>query len=221
MKAYILYIIGLLSFSLSALAQKDTIQVNYPYQMIGYERRIDYNVPSEFAYKYLNRSVRSFGLKVSKYDYGSRIPGISFNTTIPSIGIRHQYAIEGVSLKAGWIFWNVVKKREIGNQGIYLVSSRNRHTYKQFFSDAGGIRVDAYESIHYAFGIEYEFMRAAKIFDNFFIVVTVHTGLKPTGVKLFNKVINGLPAYYRYAPAQGFGLSPIYVNASLGLSFMF
>lgn len=175
----------------------------------------------EITYKYLTGGIGSFGIKIAGYTYEEDIPGVSLQTTIPTIGISHTYLIEGMSVKLGWIVGNKITKRVVLTSSLYMVGTRNQHKYSYTVTDANGPHTDYYSRFDCNWGGEFEFFAGLRAGKNLIFYATVQGGVKPKVEYIFSDVVEDLPSYSRYAPVQGYGFSRFYMSASLGLSFMF
>jgi hypothetical protein len=194
--------------------------------ILGVERRTDKFCRDEFHIKYLNK-YRSFSLKFATYDYidGYGYVGIKYNggqAYLNNFGYsvgEYNYRVKGFAVKPGWIAWHYLHKYLMLSATGSLVITSNKHQFELKYPNYNQLK----EVHDIAVGLEYEFLFGFRIIDNFLLSGAVQFGGKPGKTYLFNDVIQNFPqAYDEYAPAQGSREnSRLYVNATLGLSFIF
>lgn len=191
--------------------------------VLGIERRADEFCQNEFHVKYLKRFC-SFSLKYAMFDYNDRhgYVGLSYKYAFLA-NTRHvgeyNYHVKGFALKPGWIFWHYLHKYLIlSSTGSVVITSSNHQFDMSYLNQYSSNKVH-----DYAVGLEYEFLFGFRIVDNFLLSGAVQFGGKPKQTFLFNDVVPGFPPVYEeYGPAQGYSEdSRLYVNATLGLSFIF
>lgn len=209
------------SHSVSGQAVIKDVNTKHPYYLVGLEKRLDDNVKYELTIKVLNTRLRSFGIKAASYEYDENVPRLIVNTNIPSVAVTHSYYIRGFAVKAGWIFHSDIDRFWIFNQGIYLVGTKNGHEYSRFYKDQLSTSVITYTEIDYTYGCEYECYGALRLFRYFLLSASAQIGYKQGAVEMFKDLTQGMNAYRGYSPAQGYGKYPVYINGSLGFSFMF
>lgn len=203
-----------------AMAQTD--DSTYTIWLGGAELRTDSRVPFEFHLKRLSDEETSFAFKLSRFNYAEKVEDAKVFEDFHGKDVSYGYLVKGFTVKSGLLFNERVSEKRIMYHGVYGVLSGARHTLNRTWQDEAGEQERATEELmDIVIGFEYEFFYGIRLNKKTMLSLAVQAGTKEFNVPMFKDVVDGLPAYKRYTPAQGYSSKWYYANATLGLSIAF
>lgn len=149
------------------------------------------------------------------YEIGMRASGSSPGNyaSVPVYNLTE--GARGICLKIGVTPYTVDRKNSIFQWSPMAVLTKSEHVLTVTSSDFMGVQKQQYTDRSLLFGFENEISYSLKLFNHAYLGASFLIGLKPTDVRMFNDVISNYKALSTYAPGQGKGITPLYLNLNI------